>query len=255
MSKRANLRVHDSAVDCYRPLLADLAEFNAGDNLKGRWYPTGAEHMLSDRDNLGELPEHYRQEFRGAARSVDYIVWSYATPIAWHARLSGGDREGSGYRGVWVIPHVRYSQTTSKHQAIISRACRWVNAAGKSFYIPASGPFVNLMLGRRHRGITPGWQSGGTAEDRGVATLPTAASPWGEEGQRRTRERVQPVRVPAPPEPSGRDYVRDEIPDMSYVVSQVPDSLIYSTEALILRGTRPVGNAPLSDDQADSLIS
>lgn len=35
---------------------------------------------------------------------VDYVVWSYATPIAWHTP------EG------WVVPPVKYSPTTTQHQ-------------------------------------------------------------------------------------------------------------------------------------------
>ena len=44
-------------------------------------------------------------------RSADYTVWSYATPIAWH-------HPGTG----WVIPDVKHSSTTSRHQSILRRA-------------------------------------------------------------------------------------------------------------------------------------
>ena len=40
------------------------------------------------------------------AADVDYIVYSYSTPIAWH--LTSTD--------LWVMPDVKYSATTSKHQ-------------------------------------------------------------------------------------------------------------------------------------------
>lgn len=40
-------------------------------------------------------------------QQVDYIVWSYVTPIAWHLR-----------EGRWIMPDVRYSVTTSKHQSV-----------------------------------------------------------------------------------------------------------------------------------------
>lgn len=49
-------------------------------------------------------------EDRGAladASCVDYVVWSYATPIAWH------DEHG------WHTPDARYSPTTSQHQGTV----------------------------------------------------------------------------------------------------------------------------------------
>ena len=39
-----------------------------------------------------------------------YIVYSYATPIAWY-----------GING-WNLPSIKYSPTTSKHQSIVRRA-------------------------------------------------------------------------------------------------------------------------------------
>lgn len=47
----------------------------------------------------GYLPRAYA--VHGKLNDADYIVYSYATPIAWH--LADG----------WVIPDVRYSSTTS----------------------------------------------------------------------------------------------------------------------------------------------
>lgn len=46
-----------------------------------------------------------------AAGTVDYVVWSYGTPIAWHRTDTG-----------WTIPDVRYSATTSRHQGEVRRA-------------------------------------------------------------------------------------------------------------------------------------
>jgi hypothetical protein len=50
-------------------------------------------------DSLGKLPGCYWD----SALSADYVISSYATPIAW---LVDGD---------WVVPPVKYSVTTSKH--------------------------------------------------------------------------------------------------------------------------------------------
>ena|SRR5882757_6973427 len=46
-----------------------------------------------------------------SARSADYVVWSYATPIAWHLAADG-----------WVVPEVSYSVTTSRQQGKIRAA-------------------------------------------------------------------------------------------------------------------------------------
>ena len=43
---------------------------------------------------------------------LDYVVWSYETPIAFHCAI---DSE-------WIVPTDRYSRTTAKHQHIIRMA-------------------------------------------------------------------------------------------------------------------------------------
>lgn len=77
--------------DC-APLVARREQFT-GSNLRGGPLGTFA--------SLGLLPLHWRDVFH--ADNPDYVVWSYATPIAWHGR-----------RG-WIVPPVKYSPTTSKH--------------------------------------------------------------------------------------------------------------------------------------------
>ena len=57
--------------------------------------------------SFGRLPAAWRDRF--CEDQPDYIVWSYATPIAWHGR-----------RG-WVVPPVKYSPTTSKHVSHVTR--------------------------------------------------------------------------------------------------------------------------------------
>ena len=57
--------------------------------------------------SFGYLPGEWRDQF--VADRPDYVVWSYATPIAWH-----------GHRG-WVVPPVRYSPTTSRHLSPVTR--------------------------------------------------------------------------------------------------------------------------------------
>lgn len=54
----------------------------------------------------GQLPsEHYEK-----VKHADYVVWSYATPIAWETY------------GIWHMPDKHYSQTTTTHQGKIRTA-------------------------------------------------------------------------------------------------------------------------------------
>ena len=55
----------------------------------------------------GRLPRNWAETFYGDA--PDYVVYSYATPIAWH-----------GARG-WTVPPVKYSLTTTRHQGNLYR--------------------------------------------------------------------------------------------------------------------------------------
>ena len=48
---------------------------------------------------------------------IDYIVFSYGTPIAYLIK-----------RGEWVVPDAKYSVTTSKHQSTIRRALDLIGA-------------------------------------------------------------------------------------------------------------------------------
>jgi hypothetical protein len=56
----------------------------------------------------GQLPQEFRDQL--ALDRPDFIVYSYATPIAWHSDKG------------WFIPEVKYSVTTSKHQNYVRRA-------------------------------------------------------------------------------------------------------------------------------------
>lgn len=49
-------------------------------------------------------------QFRLDMTFVDYVVWSYRTPIAWHVR----DNEGNER---WHVVGEKFSSTTSKHQS------------------------------------------------------------------------------------------------------------------------------------------
>lgn len=82
-------------------LIRDRIEFDTYGNLKGEWnwgYPSG--QLPSPWREL--LMQHTTTD-KGIERA--YIVYSYATPIAWYTERHG-----------WVIPPVKYSRTTSVHQ-------------------------------------------------------------------------------------------------------------------------------------------
>jgi hypothetical protein len=51
----------------------------------------------------GQLADQYRHLYR--RERPTYVVYSYATPIAWWSE-----------RDDWTIPDVKYTVTTSKHQ-------------------------------------------------------------------------------------------------------------------------------------------
>lgn len=73
----------------------------------------GALRSTRERGTVGVLPEPYRTEFLDCP-SIDYVVYSYNTPIAWHS--------ASG----WIVPDVKYSVTTSRHQSKIEVAVHQV---------------------------------------------------------------------------------------------------------------------------------
>jgi hypothetical protein len=78
--------------------LRNREPFRTHGSLRGAPVTCGAE--------TGRLPRQYHDSVRAA----DYVVWSYATPIAWH----GPDG--------WVMPDETYSVTTSKQQGRIATA-------------------------------------------------------------------------------------------------------------------------------------
>lgn len=61
----------------------------------------------NDYFGTGILPEPYASQYR--QDHPTYTVFSYSTPIAWYTPECGG----------WVIPDVKYSATTSKHQGVV----------------------------------------------------------------------------------------------------------------------------------------
>ena len=61
--------------------------------------------------SVGSLPYEYTKALGQAFADHNevYVVYSYQTPIAWHAG------------GVWTVPEVKYSVTTTKQQTLVRR--------------------------------------------------------------------------------------------------------------------------------------
>jgi hypothetical protein len=59
-------------------------------------------------EGSGHLNAEEQKRFYAESSSIRYIVWSYATPIAWWSEEHG-----------WRIVDQRFSVTTSKHQGLL----------------------------------------------------------------------------------------------------------------------------------------
>ncbi len=91
------LRIRDSFLD-YRDVLWNREPFYSADTLWG----------IQGFSTRGKLPELYWDAL--VHMNPEYTVYSYKTPIAWYSD------------GVWIIPHIRYSTTTSARQNKIRAA-------------------------------------------------------------------------------------------------------------------------------------
>lgn len=88
--------------------IRDRESFNTSGSLKarvvdgmGRW-----DYGPSNRDGLNAMN---RDQWMIDCDYIDYVVWSYATPIAWHWTAPNG-AEG------WHIVDQKFSLTTTKQQ-------------------------------------------------------------------------------------------------------------------------------------------
>ena len=61
-------------------------------------------------NTYGQLNAEEIQQYEAVKDSIDYVVMSYRTPIAWHS-VAG-----------WYVVSQKFSVTTSKHQNYIRRA-------------------------------------------------------------------------------------------------------------------------------------
>lgn len=93
---------------------ADAGRYIAGrDNFTASHFAGVRKMPYESPDSYGQLPYEYVQDVAAAA----YVIYSYATPIAWWVKNCG-----------WFCPAVRYSQTTSRHQNIVRASVQAVTA-------------------------------------------------------------------------------------------------------------------------------
>lgn len=90
----------------YMEPLRELEPFTTHGSLHGEPYPLGTGYV-----STGELPDDWARLFVARSHIIDYVAFSYHTPIAWHDRETG-----------WVCPEERYSVSTSKQQGRIFTA-------------------------------------------------------------------------------------------------------------------------------------
>lgn len=130
MTKRRTFRVNaDSWTVLQDLLVATPEDFNSdSDTLRGR---TIDYDKPSHIPSMGELPAEYSIALRNglANHRVEFVIYSYRTPIAWRERtvspnrVKGSNGHTVGYSNHrWVMPDVRYSVTTSKHQGKVRTA-------------------------------------------------------------------------------------------------------------------------------------
>lgn len=93
----------------FRDILSGRRPFNTYGALRGRVRPYSSEpgHLRSKAPSIARL-------WQSDQPNIDYVVYSYNTPIVWHVT-------GAGF-SEWVYPAVRYSRTTSAHQTKIRAA-------------------------------------------------------------------------------------------------------------------------------------
>lgn len=69
-------------------------------NPDNAWLPSKGHMPEADRNTMDRIHKMY---------GIDYVVFSYYTPIAYRDR-----------RGIWTVPNAKYSRTTTQHQGRIN---------------------------------------------------------------------------------------------------------------------------------------
>ena len=90
-----------------RPLIRNREAFAAGGNAYGESNFRGG---FLIEDGTGRLNAEEAMEYSVAMLSIDYVIRSYGTPIAWH--------NDNG----WYVVEQKFSSSTSRHQSAVRLA-------------------------------------------------------------------------------------------------------------------------------------
>ena len=101
MTKRLTTRGIETA-----QAIANRETFTTSGSFSARVLPDGG---LGAWDS-GRLSGADLDKFRKDCNNIEYVVWSYATPIAWYVAPS------ATIKGGWYKVAQKFSVTTSKHQ-------------------------------------------------------------------------------------------------------------------------------------------
>lgn len=73
--------------------------------------------LIPTLENGSKLPQYVVDACKNYL--IDYIVYDYSTPIAFHVIESDGV-----HYDTWIVPTAKYSVTTTRHQNTLIEACR-----------------------------------------------------------------------------------------------------------------------------------
>ena len=105
-SRPVQLTTRDHYTEFERVMIDERRPFDTHGALRGRLRPESTESgYLRSKSNAAA------QLWLADQDKIDYVVYSYNTPIAWHVK--------SATFNEWIYPDVRYSPTTGRHQSKI----------------------------------------------------------------------------------------------------------------------------------------
>jgi hypothetical protein len=108
MSKTVNTTVRGPQVV---ELIRKRVAFKAGGTGTGQASFRGGS-AYDNYGTTGALNSTEKDAYYADANSIDYVVYSYATPIAWHTPKG------------WHVVNQKFSVTTSRHQSSVRQAVR-----------------------------------------------------------------------------------------------------------------------------------
>lgn len=116
MTKRRTYRVNADRWNVLVDILVGTPEDFNPDSATLRGRTVDSHHIYP-----GMLPGPIASDFRRYVRDgmIQYVIYSYATPIAWRY-----------HTGKWAMPGTKYSVTTSKHQGRVGTAISQISGGG-----------------------------------------------------------------------------------------------------------------------------